>query len=57
MPKYTVTSPIKFEGKRIEIDATVDMPERIAQPLLAAGALVPAEPAESAKVESKGKGK
>lgn len=39
MPKYTVTSPIKFNGKRREIDSTVEMSENDAQPLLASGAL------------------
>lgn len=39
MPKYTVTSPIKFKGKRREIDSIVEMSEEDAQPLLASGAL------------------
>ncbi len=54
MPKYTVTSPIKHKGKRIEPGKTVDMDEETAQPLIDAGALAaPEKPAKKKEGEDK----
>lgn len=62
MPKYTVTSPIKFKGKRREIDSVVEMSEEDAQPLVKMGALelpkltkAAAEAAEKAAAEAQAK--
>lgn len=57
MPKYNVRSPIKWKGARIS-EGEVEMPEKIAQPLLEAGTLEPAAasceaPAKAGKAEAK----
>ncbi len=52
MPLYNVKSPIKYKGERIEPGKSVELADKIAQPLLELGAI---EPAPKAEPEKKGK--
>ena len=49
MPKYTVLTPIKHDGKRFAVDGVISLSEKEAQHLLAAEAIGPAAPAKSAE--------
>jgi hypothetical protein len=62
--KYTVTSPVEHNGKRYEVNASIDLGDEHAAPLLAIGHIVkpkkkaaPApEPATEPAVESRPEG-
>jgi membrane protein involved in colicin uptake len=55
MPKYTVASPIKFKGKRREIDSSVEMSEDDAKPHVESGVLLPARISKKEELEAKAK--
>lgn len=42
MAKYTVKSPIKFDGKSFKPGDSIDLPEKEVAPLQAVGAIEPA---------------
>ncbi len=41
MPKYTVKSPLRHDGKDCAVDSPVEMDEKTAAPLIAVGAIEP----------------